>query len=108
MLDRRIIDEVKELWVVVVHGSIFYVKLDMMVKKKLWLDHRWNAEWLDNLTRLRTFIPDIGNRPPGMAKNSLGPDQPPPHRRRTFPLLLAQIWHGPYYGLLVWRRRINP
>jgi len=33
----------------------------------LWADHRWNAEWLDNTTRLRTFIPDTGTHPPGMA-----------------------------------------
>jgi len=30
-------------------------------------DHRWNAEWLDHTRRLRTFIPDIGTHPPGMA-----------------------------------------
>ena len=32
-----------------------------------WADHGWNAEWLDNLTRLRTFIPDTGTHPPGMT-----------------------------------------
>jgi len=31
------------------------------------VDHRWNAEWLDNTTRRHTFIPDAGTRPPGMA-----------------------------------------
>jgi len=30
-------------------------------------DSRWNAEWLDNLTRLRIFIPDTGTHPPGMT-----------------------------------------
>ena len=25
-----------------------------------WADRRWNAEWMGNTTRLRTFIPDIG------------------------------------------------
>jgi len=24
----------------------------------IWADHRWNVEWLENTTRLRTFIPD--------------------------------------------------
>jgi len=30
-----------------------------------WADHWWNAEWLDNTTRLRAFIP--GTHPPGMT-----------------------------------------
>jgi len=29
-------------------------------------DHRCNAEWVDNTTRLCTFIPDTGTHPPGM------------------------------------------
>ena len=29
-----------------------------------WADQRWNAEWADNPTRLRTFIPDTGTQPP--------------------------------------------
>jgi len=33
----------------------------------LWADHCWNAEWLDNTTRLRTFIPDIDTYLPGIA-----------------------------------------
>ena len=33
----------------------------------LWEDHRWNAEWFEHTTRVRTFIPDIGTYPPGMA-----------------------------------------
>ena len=33
-----------------------------------WTDYQWNAEWLDNTTRLRTFIPDTGTHPfPGMT-----------------------------------------
>jgi len=31
-----------------------------------WADHRWNAEWLESTTRLRTFIHDTGTHPPGM------------------------------------------
>jgi len=31
----------------------------------LWADHRWNAEWLEDTTKLRTFIPD--SHPPGMV-----------------------------------------
>ena len=29
-----------------------------------WADHQWNAEWADNPTRLRIFIPDTGTHPP--------------------------------------------
>jgi len=29
-----------------------------------WVDHQWNAEWVDNPTRLLIFIPDTGTRPP--------------------------------------------
>ena len=32
-----------------------------------WADHQWMAEGLEILTRLCTFIPDIGTEPPGMA-----------------------------------------
>ena len=32
-----------------------------------WADHQWNAEWLENTTRLRTFIADISTHPPEMA-----------------------------------------
>ena len=32
-----------------------------------WADHQWNAEWADNLTRLRTLIPDTGTHTPGMT-----------------------------------------
>ena len=32
-----------------------------------WADHQWKGEWLVNLTRLRTFIPDTGTHPPGMT-----------------------------------------
>jgi len=33
----------------------------------MWTDHRWNSEWLENTTRLRTFIPDIGTHTPRLA-----------------------------------------
>jgi len=33
----------------------------------LWVDHWWNAELLENTTKLYAFIPDIGTHPPGMA-----------------------------------------
>ena len=32
-----------------------------------WVDHQWNAEWLDNLTRLCIFIPDTGTHPLGLT-----------------------------------------
>jgi len=38
-----------------------------------WADHRWNAEWLENTTRLSDFIPDIGTHTlrSGPASNSV-------------------------------------
>ena len=30
-------------------------------------DHRWNGEWLENATKIRTFLPDIGTHLPGMT-----------------------------------------
>ena len=44
------------------------------------------------------------NDPP---KKSLGQAQPPPHRCRTFSLLLLQMRYGLLWGLWVWRRRTN-
>ena len=67
-----------------------------------WADHQWNEEWADNPTRLHILIPDTGtpprNDPP---KKSLGPAQAPPHRGRTFPLLLVQMGYVLLCGLLV-------
>ena len=37
------------------------------MRAAFWTDHRWNAEWLANPTRLCTFIPDTGTHPPGMT-----------------------------------------
>jgi len=48
--------------------------------------------------------PIFWNDPP---KKSLGLAKPPPHRCRTFPLLLVQMGYGPLCGLWVWRRRTN-
>jgi len=65
-----------------------------------WADHQWNTEWADNPTRLRTSIPDTGTSPrKDPPKKSLGPAQPPPHRCRTFPLLLVQMGYGLLCGL---------
>jgi len=37
-----------------------------------WADHQWNAEWADNPTRLRTFIPTPAPTPSNSpSKNSL-------------------------------------
>jgi len=49
------------------------------------------AQWADNPTRLRIFIPDTGTPPNDPFKKSMGPAEPPPHRCRTFPLLLVQM-----------------
>ena len=40
-------------------------------------------------------------------KKSLGPALPPPHRCRTFPLLLVQMRYGLLCVLWVWHRRTN-
>jgi len=43
------------------------------IRAAQWVDHQWNAEWADNSTRLRTFIPDTGTNPPT-------PNDPPKKR----------------------------
>jgi len=69
--------------------------------------HQWNAEWADNPTRLRTLIPDTAthtrNDPP---MKTLGQAQPPPHRCRTFPLLLVQLGMASS-ATCEWCRRTN-
>jgi len=57
-----------------------------------------------HLTSLRP-CPSPWNVP---AKNSAGLAYPPPHRCRTFSLLLNQMGYGFLCGLWVWRRRIKP
>jgi len=37
------------------------------IRAAQWADYQWNAEWTDNLTRLRIFIPNTGTHPPGMT-----------------------------------------
>jgi len=37
------------------------------VRAARWADHQWNAEWADNPTRLRIFIPDTGTHLLGMT-----------------------------------------
>jgi len=39
-----------------------------IVRAAHWADHRWNAELLDNPTKLHIFIPDTGTQ----ARNQLG------------------------------------
>jgi len=34
------------------------------IRAAQWADNQWNAEWVDNPTRLRTLIPDSGMHPP--------------------------------------------
>ena len=41
------------------------------------------------------------------AKSSMILVKPPPHRCRTFSLLLTQMAYGPFCGLRVWRRRTD-
>jgi len=35
------------------------------IRAAQWADHQWNAEWADNPSRLRVFIPDTGTHLPG-------------------------------------------
>jgi len=37
------------------------------IRAAQWADHQWNAEWLDNPTRIRPFIADTGIYSPGMV-----------------------------------------
>jgi len=69
----------------------------------LWADQRWNAEWLENTTRLHTFIHDIGTPLPGMAPPRAAWVRPSPHRCRTFTFLFAQMRYCPFCCLWVWR-----
>jgi len=72
------------------------------IRAKHRADPQWNVEWADKLTRLHIFIPDTGTHLPGMTpKNSLGLAKPPPHRCRTFPILLVQMGYGLLCGLWV-------
>jgi len=58
----------------------------------LWAYHWWNAEWLKNTTRFRTFILDIGTHPLGMTllKTPWVQLIPPLYGCRTSPPLLTQ------------------
>ena len=64
-------------------------------------DHQWNVEWTYCPTRLHAFIPDTGTYPPGMTlpRTAWVRLNLPPHRHRTFPLLLVQMGYGLSYGL---------
>jgi len=44
---------------------------DNNIRAAHWADHQWKVEWLDNTTRLRTFIPNIGTHPPGHFRSCL-------------------------------------
>jgi len=69
------------------------------IRAAQWADHQWNAEWADNSTRLRIFIPDTGTPRNDPPKKSLGPNEPPPHRCRAFPLMFVQMGYGLLCGL---------
>jgi len=77
------------------------VHLTTTLLAALWVDHRWNGEWLDKPTRLCTFIPDTTTNPPGMTL----PRTAWVRLNRlctvvgTFPLLLTQMGYGPFCGL---------
>ena len=47
--------------------QLISLSVDNSRRVALWVDPRWNVEWLENTTRLCTFIPDIGTHTPGMA-----------------------------------------
>jgi len=73
-----------------------------------WADQQWNAEWADNPTKLRIFIPDTGSHSPEW------PSQEEPGYGLTASALVSGVsapactngvW--PPLRLWVWRRRTN-
>jgi len=62
----------------------------------LWVDHQWNAELLDNTTRLCAFIPYTGAHSLRMVlPRTAWVLLPPPRRCWTFPLLHTQMGYTP-------------
>jgi len=43
--------------------QLIYSSGNKNIVAALWADYRWNTKWLENTTRLSTFIPDTGIRP---------------------------------------------
>ena len=72
-----------------------------------WADCQWNAEWVDNPTRLRIAIFDTGTHPPRIILPWRAWVWLNPHRYRTFPSLLVQMGYGFLCDLWVWRRRTS-
>ena len=70
-------------------------------------DHRWNADWLQNTTRLHTFSPDIGTHPPEMALPRIALVRLN-HLRTGIECFCSWLHNGawPFCGLWVWRGEI--
>ena len=37
------------------------------IRASEWTNHKWNAEYCENISRLRAFVPETGARPVGMG-----------------------------------------
>jgi len=79
---------------------------DNNISAGLLADHRWNAEWLENTTRLRNVIPNTGTHPPGMTLPRTAWVRLTAFAQVS-DVLLAQMGYGFLCGLWVWRRRTN-
>ena len=78
------------------------------IRAAQWTDHQWNAEWVDNPTRLRTLIPDSGMHPPpewpSQEEPGSGLTASSPVSDVSAPACTNGVW--PFCGL--WgRRRTN-
>jgi len=74
----------------------------------IWADRRWNAEWLQSTTSLRTFIPDIGTPTPGMScQKQRGPGlaASAPVSNVSAPAYTNRVWPLLWFVRLVQRNR---
>ena len=42
------------------------------IRASEWTNHKWNAEYCENASRLHAFVPGTGVRPDGLTPSSLG------------------------------------
>jgi len=77
------------------------------IRAALWVDHD-GMRRRSGCTTLRGFVLlSTTTLLEWLSQEQRGPAEPPPHRCRTFPILLVQMGYGPLCGLWVWRRRTN-
>ena len=65
-----------------------------------WADHQWNAEWMDNPTRLHILIPDTGTHPPEFpSQEEPGSSSTASAQVSDVSALLVQMGYGLHCGL---------